>query len=574
MKAFLIKYRFFILLLLLSIILLNISCKSRKNFDEIKEYPKVLSPSSSECLNIDTKGREIFFSFTQVDNSLGYDLFLNGKIIASTDENKPQLVEDFDKVLNRKTYTFTYKIDNILDEYVVFSRAKNVFQYMYSDVVIFGFKPPPPTLYQPVDAKDANTISAVIKAPQFQWSKIEGFVVYNLQIAEDSSFQKLIIDTLVTRTSYTPDIKPGNYYWKVATYSSNCPIENWDWSETWRFNLRCYGGIADENFYYFPSDATTKRNCPSCEAMEFYKPTPNSVGYFLLGSVAVGTHNLGVNVHVFDKDTMERKLIFDVEDLTNHNAVHLDGITYDTDGNIYITSQDTGKIYRYKPGADMSAPPEYIPIKNTSDEIIDIGPGDKDTDKTIVHKQNCYGLDWNKANGLLYLGYYHDNKIYAYKTSGGEPVYEFEIQQDISDAIPSSGLSNETSSGLGYDQTKIRPVWGIDCDSDGNVYVSTMGPQKSIQVYTAEGQFIRQIGYGIIADPIDVHIDRFGNVLVSDVALKKIIAFSKKGDFLDSWGNEEYLSMPWGLTTDDKDNVYVINNNDYGWIVKFLPSIF
>ena len=561
------------LLSIISLLGLALSCGDVKNFNEIKEKPVIISPASSDCLT----EYDIKFVFTPCKNSEEYELFINGDPVASSSEEAPndkKITETTDANGNTLlTYTYTIPDDKI--EYKSYVRAKNKFQYMQSQIRFFGFRPPAPDLYEPEGVGDDTTISSVIKAPAFKWSKVTNYNAYNLQIALDSDFQELIIDTLVMRTVFTPDLKPENYYWRVACYSKNCPKEKWAWSEVRRFNLRSYGGMLNDHFYIFADS----HSCPYCEGLEYFKPDENIKGFLLMGSRTTNkgslTGNIGIKVNIFDEDTFTRLNYFAEATLTSHNCVHLDGITCDKSGNIFVTSQDTAKIYLYRASDyTMTTLPEYIPIKDGSGNIVDIGPGDRDPETDIELKQNNFGLAWNSKNDLVYMSDYITNQVLAYKKTG-ELVYEILINQDISDAIsnadPNSSSSNAS---IDYETDRNQPIWGLDCDKDGNIYVSTWGKQTAIQVFTEDGTFIRQIGFGIIRGPADVHIDRFENILVSDYTNHKIYAFSKYGDYLTSWGNATYLTTPWGVATDDEDNIIVVNNDQSGYVLKYVPSIF
>ena len=71
--------------------------------------------------------------------------------------------------------------------------------------------------------------------PQFTWQAATGAAGYTLQVATDPGFANLIVDTVLTGTSFTPGAPfetLATYYWHVQA-SNACG--DGDWSPAWHF---------------------------------------------------------------------------------------------------------------------------------------------------------------------------------------------------------------------------------------------------------------------------------------------------------------------------------------------------
>ena len=110
-----------------------------------------------------------------------------------------------------------------------------------------------------------------------------------------------------------------------------------------------------------------------------------------------------------------------------------------------------------------------------------------------------------------------------------------------------------------------RPL-GIACDSTGKVYVADTGNHR-IQVFTAEGKFLRMFGkrgceWGELNRPDGVAIDTDDIVYVTEGGNCRVSVFTSEGDFVTSFG--EALQSPCGVAVDDSGVVFLCYANPVG----------
>ena len=103
----------------------------------------------------------------------------------------------------------------------------------------------------------------------------------------------------------------------------------------------------------------------------------------------------------------------------------------------------------------------------------------------------------------------------------------------------------------------------VTCDQTGKVYV-TDSDKKCIQVFTAEGKFVRVFwgrgwlpGTGKLNNPSYIAVDTSGMVYVSDNC--QVVIFSSKGRFVTSFGKFNRNS---GIAVDNNGVVYVCDSGN------------
>ena len=108
--------------------------------------------------------------------------------------------------------------------------------------------------------------------------------------------------------------------------------------------------------------------------------------------------------------------------------------------------------------------------------------------------------------------------------------------------------------------------WYVTCDHTGEVYV-TDSAKKCIQVFTAEGKFVRVFGgrgwlpgTGKLNAPSHIAVDTSGMVYVSDG--RQVVIFSSEGQFVTSFESCRKLTRNSGIAVDDNGVVYVCDSGN------------
>ena len=77
--------------------------------------------------------------------------------------------------------------------------------------------------------------------------------------------------------------------------------------------------------------------------------------------------------------------------------------------------------------------------------------------------------------------------------------------------------------------------------------------------------------YGEFRSPIDVAVDRLGQIYVADLRNHRIQKFDASGKFLTTWGDLDELKDPRGITIDPHGQIYVADAGT-NQIKKFSPT--
>lgn len=139
-------------------------------------------------------------------------------------------------------------------------------------------------------------------------------------------------------------------------------------------------------------------------------------------------------------------------------------------------------------------------------------------------------------------------------------------------------LQNEVGNGPGDGPGQFAGPRDAKVNRAGEIFVSDANHGR-IQVFTAEGAFLRQFGSQgsgpgqmLRAHALDFGPD--GRLFVADVDNSRISVFDSSGKFLYAWGRAGkgpgLFQAPHGLGVDPEGNVFV--SNYYGPCQKFTPE--
>ncbi len=126
-------------------------------------------------------------------------------------------------------------------------------------------------------------------------------------------------------------------------------------------------------------------------------------------------------------------------------------------------------------------------------------------------------------------------------------------------------------------------VSGLAVDAQDNVWFFRKGPDP-VQVYTADGAFVRTWGQGVFVDPHQLRIDREGNVWVADFGQHIVQKYTPEGKLLmtlgtpgESGDDESHFFRPTDMAiapagdifvTDGYGNRRVVHFNEQGRYLK------
>lgn len=118
-------------------------------------------------------------------------------------------------------------------------------------------------------------------------------------------------------------------------------------------------------------------------------------------------------------------------------------------------------------------------------------------------------------------------------------------------------------------------VAGIAIDSQGQVWVFNRG-EDPVQVYTADGEFVRTWGRGDFSDPHQIRIGPDGNVWVSDFGLQVVQKYTPEGELLLTLGvrgergdDDTHFNMPTDVAVTPAGDIFVTDGYGNRRIVHF-----
>lgn len=104
---------------------------------------------------------------------------------------------------------------------------------------------------------------------------------------------------------------------------------------------------------------------------------------------------------------------------------------------------------------------------------------------------------------------------------------------------------------------------GSSVDAEDRVWFFRKGPDP-VQVYTADGDFVRSWGKGLFVNPHHLRIDYEGNIWVADFGLHVVQKFTPDGKLLKTLGvrgervrDESHFDMPTDMAITPSGDIFV-----------------
>lgn len=118
-------------------------------------------------------------------------------------------------------------------------------------------------------------------------------------------------------------------------------------------------------------------------------------------------------------------------------------------------------------------------------------------------------------------------------------------------------------------------VPGIAVDKQDNVWIFTR-TNNPVQVYAADGKFIRAWGDGVVSNAHHIKIDRSGNIWLSDVGFHVVRRFTPEGKLLQTFGvpgekgeDTKRLNMPTDVALAPNGDVFISDGYGNNRVVHF-----
>jgi tripartite motif-containing protein 2/3/tripartite motif-containing protein 71 len=202
------------------------------------------------------------------------------------------------------------------------------------------------------------------------------------------------------------------------------------------------------------------------------------------------------------------------------------GVAVDDDGNILVADKDNHRIQKFAPDGRF---------------ILSVG---KEGSNPLKFSQPM-SVAIHPLNKRVYIADYGNHRI-----------------QILNPDLTFSSSFRSLGSGNGH----FQKLWDVAFDSTGNVYVTDFG-NNLIQVFTAEGQFLRKLGMGRgrgdgeLNGPTGISIDSEDVVYVTEFGNHRVSVFTCEGKFLTSFGTHGsgpgQFALPRGIAVDKNGVVYV-----------------
>jgi DNA-binding beta-propeller fold protein YncE len=119
----------------------------------------------------------------------------------------------------------------------------------------------------------------------------------------------------------------------------------------------------------------------------------------------------------------------------------------------------------------------------------------------------------------------------------------------------------------GEDETHFFRPTDMVVTPAGDIFVTDGYGNRRIVHFDSTGRYVKAWGNygsgpGMFVLPHAIDVDSQGRLYVADRNSGRIQIFDQSGKYLDQWSN---LIMPWGLSINDKDQIWVCGSSPHWW---------
>lgn len=259
------------------------------------------------------------------------------------------------------------------------------------------------------------------------------------------------------------------------------------------------------------------------------------------------------------------------------------GVNIDSNGDVYIADTfnhkikkfDNNHVYKYSTNIGIVNLEPAFPC-----QVLPMGDGNfivSDTGNSQLIKFNGYSTYASKNSNLGKLR--TDDKVFsgsagaAVDPSGNvyitdslnHRVQKFDDSGNLLDKWGgNSGNGGPGAYGIYYWQFTTPKQISYDKKYD-NLVIADTGNSR-IQVFSKNGTWLRNFGYGHLLLPVGVCTTSSGYIYVADTGNNRIVKFNALGYFVGSWGSEGMgngqFRQPSFISSDSQDNIYVVDRNN------------
>ncbi|TGK12358.1 tetratricopeptide repeat protein [Leptospira fletcheri] len=210
------------------------------------------------------------------------------------------------------------------------------------------------------------------------------------------------------------------------------------------------------------------------------------------------------------KDTLEYYKSINGDDLRRFRFRNPTDIAVDEEGYLYVASFETANIVKFDANGN--------PVDNF---------------------KGSFGRNMDGPTAITIRG----KSIFVADYSG-DKIYEFDTRGSYVNRFGNTGKQNGSFHGPS----------GIFLTREGYLFVSDMGNDR-VQKLSKNGDFLQEIGKGILRQPAGLKVNTRGEIYVADKGNRRIVVFDKEGNYLKEISHPSF-KKPRNLTIRE-DKIYI-----------------